>query len=350
MAPLRSHANILFCSGVFFSCIALLVLHFMPALDFEKDESSCVVNISRQNLSLPTCVLKELKYSRGINKILEEEDFYGDVWFHPLVQMKLFRRYDYPVFANDTDVLDKCMSKVVRKYWEFAQGVYALEVLGVLNSDNTALGIGSGHEEILFYMASRLRHVTAVDLYDRGGWRHREGNESMIVRPWEFARFPYPRDRLTAKHMDATALSFPDNHFDIVFSFSALEHFYSFSIPNGGFLAAAARAVREMARVLRPGGVAIIVTEIILNGKGHYDWIGNVFPMRNFFHPHEIEQFIVKPAAEAGMFLVEDIDWCISNRTLAHSVPLGRCRDDRPHLVLRGEGVVWTSISLVFRK
>ncbi len=49
--------------------------------------------------------------------------------------------------------------------------------------------------------------------------------------------------------MDARELKFPDNSFDMVFSFHALEH-----IPEPK------RALSEMARVLRPGGLYLIGT------------------------------------------------------------------------------------------
>lgn len=51
------------------------------------------------------------------------------------------------------------------------------------------------------------------------------------------------------KQDDATRMSFPDEHFDAVYSFHALEH-----IPNYR------QALKEMRRVLRPGGVWLVGT------------------------------------------------------------------------------------------
>ncbi len=58
--------------------------------------------------------------------------------------------------------------------------------------------------------------------------------------------------------MDATALEFPDAAFDLVYSFHALEH-----IPDDR------AALREMNRVLKPGGVACIGTPNRLRWVGY---------------------------------------------------------------------------------
>ena len=92
-------------------------------------------------------------------------------------------------------------------------------------------------------------------------------------------------------------LPYEDASFDIVFSFSSIEHVYT--LRPRGFLTAAARSMREMARVSR--GVVVIATELCLTGICHYDWISGVFPMRNFFLPDEIYEYIVKPAEEVHL-------------------------------------------------
>jgi ubiquinone/menaquinone biosynthesis C-methylase UbiE len=53
----------------------------------------------------------------------------------------------------------------------------------------------------------------------------------------------------TLRLMDAQALSFEDESFDLVYSFHALEHIHDFR-----------KALREMSRVLRPGGTFCIGT------------------------------------------------------------------------------------------
>lgn len=66
------------------------------------------------------------------------------------------------------------------------------------------------------------------------------------------SEFPFDQDRAAPAKleiMDAHALKFPDSSFDVVYSFHALEH-----------ITAPTVALREMARVLKPGGTYVIGT------------------------------------------------------------------------------------------
>ena len=57
-----------------------------------------------------------------------------------------------------------------RKDWEWALGIIAMKRFYKLNDKCTAIGIGSGREEILFYLANNLKHVYATDIYDGKEW------------------------------------------------------------------------------------------------------------------------------------------------------------------------------------
>jgi SAM-dependent methyltransferase len=315
-------------------------------------DNLCVVAIPLSDLKLPLSEeVSSRRFNRKLNKLAEEEDWYGRDWLRLLVDTGIYFEDECPNTLDNPDdflQLETCMLKARRKEWEFIQGIEAMKALGKFNNASTALGIGSGHESVVFYLARHLGHVTASDLYNGGGWNTREGDPSMLGAPELFSPFGYPEERLTVVHMDGLDILYPDAHFDIVFSFSSIEHFYT--ITPYGFLKAATRSIQEMARVVRPSGVVTIATEVIVNGIGHYDWIAGILPMRNFFFPEEILEYIVKPAASAGLRLVEPIDWSLSEETLRHSVPLGRCRQDFPHVLLRDRGVVWTSISIAFQK
>jgi len=61
-------------------------------------------------------------------------------------------------------------------------------------------------------------------------------------------------------HMDASQLTFADNSFDVVYSISVFEHLPDVSAVMG-----------EIARVLRPGGVAYIVTHLYTSDTGIHD-------------------------------------------------------------------------------
>lgn len=90
------------------------------------------------------------------------------------------------------------------------------------------VGCGSGHEAGILARGFGAATV-GIDVQDEAGF-DREGS-----RPAEL------------RTMDARELAFDDASFDLVYSFHALEH-----IPEPR------RALREMARVLRPGGTYFI--------------------------------------------------------------------------------------------
>lgn len=66
--------------------------------------------------------------------------------------------------------------------------------------------------------------------------------------------------RLPLRRMDAAHMAFEDGHFDLVYSFSALEH-----VPDP------AGALGEIARVLRDGGVAHLSLHLYTSHSGQHD-------------------------------------------------------------------------------
>lgn len=67
-------------------------------------------------------------------------------------------------------------------------------------------------------------------------------------------------DDLPVRRMDAARMNFPDGSFDFVCSYSVFEHIEK---PEA--------ALREIARVLEPGGVAYILTHLWTCNSGHHD-------------------------------------------------------------------------------
>ena len=143
-----------------------------------------------------------------------------------------------------------------RKYWEYAMlGLY-LEEVRALGEDASALAVAAGHEEPLYWLANRVGHVLATDIYGEGAFAGREAEASMLDDPQAFAPYPYREDHLEVRSMNALALDLPDESFDIVFSLSSIEHF--------GEPSAIRTAAQEMARVLKPGGHLVVVTECLV--------------------------------------------------------------------------------------
>lgn len=166
-----------------------------------------------------------------------------------------------------------------RKLWEFAAGVEALERGGALHDGAVGLSTGAGHEPVLYYLANRCRWLIATDIYGEGDFVRGEAGIQMLVDPDLFAPYAYRRRRLSACHMNALDLHFDDGELDFVVSFGSIEHF--------GGPDAALRALRETARVLRPGGVALITTEMVLDGARD-----TALPGLHLFSPETLRRLV----------------------------------------------------------
>ena len=219
-----------------------------------------------------------------------------------------------------------------RKAWEWIQCVYGLERLGALGPDRRALGVGAGHEPVVFYRANRMAITVATDLYagDFIDATAQEADPGFLADPSKYAPFPYARDRLRALPADGRHLPFADGTFDVVWSLSSIEHFGGHDM--------AALAMQEMGRVLRPGGIAAVATELILEGGTHGE----------YFTRHELDVWIIGPS---GLVLVEPLDDTPPPRQyLDDPVPIPEDPLKTPHLVLATGDLKWTSVMLFLRK
>lgn len=229
-----------------------------------------------------------------------------------------------------------------RKHWEVAMSVRALRDFGALRPDAEILGVGAGTETTVFYLTRHARRVVATDLYLAPGDWEREAHPLMLIAPERLAPMPFERDRLIVQHMDGRWLRFPDDSFDGIFSSGSIEHF-------GGFEDIAAAAC-EMGRVLKPGGVLTLATELLLQGpSGSTGWPGVVL-----FSAETLRRQIIEAS---GLEPVDAPDLTVSERTLATGRPLVEMireiengRETFPHLVLTHDGQVFGSVHLTLRK
>ena len=199
----------------------------------------------------------------------------------------------------------------------------------VLNDDCLGLSVAAGVERILFYIANKCQRIVASDIYGYGSFASLEANGDFLKNQEKFACYPYRKECLKAVSMNALDLRFPDNTFDYVICLSSIEHF--------GSMQNSIKAIHEMARVVRAGGLVFISTEVSLNGLFSTD----VFTVK------QIERLVKK----SGLELQEPINWHISPKSL--DIMTDMLTDDLnalPHINLRSYGAVFTSISIVLKK
>jgi SAM-dependent methyltransferase len=219
-----------------------------------------------------------------------------------------------------------------RKAWEWSQCVYGLERLGALGPAKTALGVGAGHERVLYYLANRTALTVGTDLYagDFATSAAEEADPSFLWEPERFAPFAYRRQHLVGLPADGCRLPFKARSFDVVYSLSSIEHF-------GGH-ERASEAVQEMCRVLKPGGVACIATELVIEGGEHPAY----FTMGHF------RQFVLEAS---GLSLAEPLDERLPPaQMVADPVKVPEEYQRTPHIVLQDGKWKFTSVCVFMVK
>lgn len=250
-----------------------------------------------------------------------------------------------------------------RKYWEYAMLTLFLEDVGRLDATTEVLSVAAGREEVLFWLANRVGRVVATDIYGQGQFAGREASAGMLESPARFAPYPYREDRLAALHMNALALEFPDESFDVVFSLSSIEHF--------GGRREIVRAAREMARVLRKGGCAFIVTECfvsrhpfnsrLLQTAVRVATAGRLCriatPRRRVVDVMTREEVLSRIVRSSGLELVQRPDFGVSADSAENLVHFGgdgsltfETGEPWPHVQLEVYGAPWTSMALALTK
>jgi SAM-dependent methyltransferase len=217
-----------------------------------------------------------------------------------------------------------------RKQWEYTLCILGLEKTGVVTPSASAIAVGAGSENPLYYFANKVDRMLATDVY--GKYPGNEAPADMLTKPEKYAPFEYRRGHLEVEYADALTLPYPESSFDFGFSLSSIEHF--------GGPEQTETAMREIHRVLKPGGVFCIVTELILT-------LGTI-P-----HAYTVEQIQRHLIDSTPLYLVEkEIDLTISESLLEHPIDLEQEMNLRvsPHIVLKSQGELFTSLILFFRK
>ena len=185
----------------------------------------------------------------------------------------------------------------------------------------------------------------------------------MLTDPASHAPFAYREDHLEVTYADARELPFGDASFDVVFSLSSIEHF--------GGPRDVARAAREMGRVLKPGGHAVVVTECLVRLDPRETALADsavraltlnrkrkgATPRRRLIEAFTARELRTRIVAPSGLELVQELDLSLSPEswdnltvTYADGSLDPATGDFYPHVLLKSGRSVFTSVCLPLRK
>jgi SAM-dependent methyltransferase len=147
--------------------------------------------------------------------------------------------------------------------WEAAMSLRALDSAGAAAPGRRIAGIGAGAGALVFALARRGAMVFAVDRYlEHVTEAPHVAPSGMLDRPDSYVAAPIPRGHVLGVHSSPMRLNLPSDSVDGVFSLG---------LERLGSLDDVAAAAREMGRILRPGGVAVIATAFRLDGPDDRD-------------------------------------------------------------------------------
>lgn len=137
-------------------------------------------------------------------------------------------------------------------------------------------------------------------------WLDRLGFQELHACDLREEKRKYQNTRIKFSKQDLTNTSYPDNYFQAITSVSVIEH----GVPLDKY-------VREMARLLKPGGLLLTSTDYwsgYIDCKGIYPY-GDLMPEMKVFQPFEIEQFCAL-AKSVGLSLRRPLDLSTTEKSV----------------------------------
>jgi len=179
--------------------------------------------------------------------------------------------------------------EVPLRRWEY---VAAVIFSGIMEKPGYCLDAGCGRNVFAHFLAMSGCKIVCTDI-----GQHRQGG-----------------NRIEYLNMSMHEMSFEDNHFDYVFAMSSIEHVNAgrYKIAGMDFDVGDTQAMKELVRVLKPGGILILTT----------DYADKYYPPPGLWHGashriydyHSILDRLFTPVSncmilEDGLSATPDFDW-----------------------------------------
>jgi SAM-dependent methyltransferase len=191
----------------------------------------------------------QLPYSKAAN----DEDFHNTTLWETIRAIFLHDalRYgdSFPLGRKD------------RHYWRTAMSARAIADHGVLGANARILACGAGNEPLVFWLTNKVSQVFATDLYLTQGSRAASVCPGMMTEPERHWPGSWNPRRLVVQHMRPYELRFSDEYFDAVFAPHALDGCQTAEEVE--------RALEEMYRVVKPGGIVSLTVEFAIDETGN---------------------------------------------------------------------------------
>jgi len=169
-------------------------------------------------------------------------------WFVPKLRIGpvIFLLRPPALFTGIALVVEGILMIVYSKWGKFRHRDRMLNMLDWKGSE-AVLDVGTGRGLLMIGAAKKLKTGKAVGI---DIWSTKDLSGNTMEGTMRNAALEGVRERIDVQNGDATALNFPDGSFDIILS--------NVCIHNIPTKQARAKACHEIARVLKPGGTALI--------------------------------------------------------------------------------------------
>lgn len=191
------------------------------------------------------------KWKRGIKNWIGEKRHGPDTRFvYDYRDLEDYMRVSY-CSVRDVGLATRCMisERIVE---------YPLVFQKLARQPGLVLDIGSAESFLPYQIASLGHTVIASDLYPPNQeWRKRGSRADWTVHQgWGGYLFKHPKLHFVRE--DACQLGHADNHFDCATAISTVEHFGCYGVRVPDPVAMGMKAMAEIHRVLKPGGLLLM--------------------------------------------------------------------------------------------